>query len=129
MNQILNFPFSNSFSHCFQFHFKSKNSSGFCSQNYYLILWTLSSLKKTIYIIYSTKTNLPKVSNIGRNREISIFSVNLFQFHINTTIIPTKTKLYIMDLPSYCTIIGTDWLSTHNPKQLTSQPKNSPLLL
>ncbi len=63
-------------------------------------------------IPYSTETNLPNVAGVGGNQ--SIFGETLpislkYENHI------CKTKFYILDLPSYCAILGIEWLTTHNP--------------
>lgn len=63
-------------------------------------------------IPFSTKTDLPKISGIGGNQTIlgETFPISMTYKNHNC-----KVKFYVLDLPSYCAILGTDWLSIHNP--------------
>jgi len=63
-------------------------------------------------IPYNSETNLPKVAGIGGNQSILGETLPISLKYKNHN---CKTKFYIVDLPSYCAILGTDWLYTHNP--------------
>eukprot|EP00833_Pecoramyces_ruminatium_P008767 jgi/Orpsp1_1/1182799/evm.model.c7180000082704.1 len=63
-------------------------------------------------IPFSEDSKFPSVSGIGGDQ--SIFGKTLpislkYGNHI------CQAEFYIVDLPSYCAILGTDWLFTHNP--------------
>ena len=60
----------------------------------------------------STEITFPKVSGIGGNQSV-IGETLPISVQYNNHI--CKVKFYVIDLPSYCAILGVDWLSTHNP--------------
>jgi len=67
---------------------------------------------KEYNIPYSTQSDFPRVTGIGGKQQIlgktSHVSIQ-YENHI------CKTQFYVVDLPSYCAILGTEWLFTHNP--------------
>ena len=63
-------------------------------------------------IPYSTETNLPKVSGIGGKQNILGETLPISITYDNHK---CKTQFYVVDLPSYCAILGFEWISTHNP--------------
>jgi len=63
-------------------------------------------------IPYSSESNHPEVGGIGGTQEIVGETLPISIRYKNHN---CKTKFYIVDLPSYCAILGADWLSTHNP--------------
>ncbi len=63
-------------------------------------------------IPYSTSTNLPKVSGIGGNQDILGKTLPISLQYKNHKCL---VQFYVVDLPSYCAILGTDWLASHNP--------------
>ena len=62
-------------------------------------------------IPYSTKTNFPKVSGIGGKQTILGKTLPISITYKNHK---CKTQFYVVDLPSYCAILGFEWISTHN---------------
>ena len=63
-------------------------------------------------IPYNENSKLPSVSGIGGDQLIlgKTLPISLkYGNHI------CQAEFYIVDLPSYCAILGTDWLFTHNP--------------
>ena len=63
-------------------------------------------------IPYSTKTNFPKVSGIDGKQNILGKTLPISITYKNHK---CKTQFYVVDLPSYCAILGFEWISTHNP--------------
>ena len=63
-------------------------------------------------IPYSSQSDFPRVSGIGGNQQILGKTSSISIQHENHI---CKTKFYVVDLPSYCAILGTEWLITHNP--------------
>ncbi len=63
-------------------------------------------------IPYSTETNLPKVSGIGGKQTILGKTLPISITYDNHK---CKTQFYVVDLPSYCAILGFEWISSHNP--------------
>ena len=63
-------------------------------------------------IPYSTEINLPKVSGIGGKQTILGETLPISITYNNHK---CKTQFYVVDLPSYCAILGFEWISTHNP--------------
>ena len=59
-----------------------------------------------------TETNLPKVSGIGGKQNILGETLPISITYNNHF---CNTKFYVVDLPSYCAILGFEWISTHNP--------------
>ncbi len=58
------------------------------------------------------ETNLPKVSGIGGKQNILGETLPISLTYDNHK---CKTQFYVVDLPSYCAILGFEWISTHNP--------------
>jgi len=67
---------------------------------------------KEYNIPYSTETTLPKVSGIGGKQNILGETLPISITYNNHK---CKTQFYVVDLPSYCAILGFEWISTHNP--------------
>jgi len=67
---------------------------------------------KENHIPYLTETNLPKVSGIGGKQAILGETLPISITYDNHK---CKTQFYVVDLPSYCAILGFEWISTHNP--------------
>ena len=63
-------------------------------------------------IPFNTETNLPQVSGIGGTQKILGKTLPISVTYKNHN---CKAQFYVVDLPSYCAIFGTDWLFTHNP--------------
>jgi len=63
-------------------------------------------------IPYSSECNLPNVSGIGGIQSIIGKTAPIYLKYKNHI---CKTSFYVVDLPSYCAILGIDWLETHNP--------------
>jgi len=63
-------------------------------------------------IPYSTETNLPKILGIGGKQTILGETLPISITYNNHN---CKTQFYVVDLPSYCAILGFEWISTHNP--------------
>jgi len=63
-------------------------------------------------ISFSSSSKLPEVSGIGGVQKI-LGETSLISLKYNNHL--CKTQFYIVDLPSYCAILGTEWLSKHNP--------------
>ena len=63
-------------------------------------------------IPYSDKTNIPEVSGIGGLQNILGETLPITLNYNNHK---CETKFYVMDLPSYCAILGSEWLCNHNP--------------
>jgi len=67
---------------------------------------------KEYNIPYSTQSDFPRVSGIGGKQQIlgKTLPVSIqYENHI------CKIQFYVVDFPSYCAILGTEWLFTHNP--------------
>ena len=62
-------------------------------------------------IPYSSKRNLHNVSGIGGIQSI-IGKTDPISLKYKNPI--CKISFYVVDLPSYCAILGIDWLETHN---------------
>ena len=63
-------------------------------------------------IPFDSDSTFPAVSGVAGNQTIfgKTFPISLkYKNHL------CKTEFYIVDLPSYCGILGIDWLVTHNP--------------
>ena len=67
---------------------------------------------KEYNIPYSTQSNSPRVTGIGGKQQI-LGKISPVSIQYENRI--CKTQFYIVDLPSYCAILGTEWLFTHNP--------------
>ena len=71
---------------------------------------------KEYHIPYSIQSDFPRVTIIGGKQQIlgktSHVSIQ-YENHI------CKTQFYVVDLSSYCAILGTEWLITHNPNKLS----------
>ena len=63
-------------------------------------------------IPYSSETIHPEVGGIGGTQKILGETLPISIRYKNHN---CKTKFYVVDLPSYCALLGAEWLSTHNP--------------
>lgn len=63
-------------------------------------------------IPYSSETIHPEVGGIGGTQKILGETLPISISYKNHN---CKTKFYVVDLPSYCALLGAEWLSTHNP--------------
>jgi len=63
-------------------------------------------------IPFSDKANISEVSGIGGLQNILGETLPVT---INYNNHKCETKFYVVDLPSYCALLGSNWLSTHNP--------------
>jgi len=63
-------------------------------------------------IPYTTETDNPEIGGIGGTQQILGQTLPI-SIRYNNHI--CKTQFYVVDLPSYCAILGVDWLATHNP--------------
>jgi len=67
---------------------------------------------KEYNIPYSTQSNSPRVTGIGGKQQI-LGKISPVSIQYENRI--CKTQFYVVDLSSYCAILGTEWLFTHNP--------------
>ena len=63
-------------------------------------------------IPYSPETDHLEVGGIGGHQQILGKTLPISIVYNNHN---CKAQFYIVDLPSYCAILGADWLFTHNP--------------
>ena len=63
-------------------------------------------------IPYNENSKLPKVSGIGGDQSILRKTLPISLKYGNHI---CQAEFYIVDLSSYCAILGTDWLFTHDP--------------
>jgi len=63
-------------------------------------------------IPYTTKVPLPNISGIGGKQNVLGKTLPISLKYNNHK---CKVEFFVVDMPSYCAILGTEWLSTHNP--------------